>query len=320
MDSHWPFSALAFLHDCACCLALARCAPLRLSAQGTLGAKDVARLAAATASLSSEQDVAFTVGLLHGAGLLRLDGSSLSYALLSDTWLTHPATLQLTSLRSAWWRIALDPNRWFPLVFPPAWKRRWTAVVQAICSWLVRLPPGDWGAVAMAAKELEQRGLFSPPGATGNLPAVRQAVVGHVFTLTDLLLTRILPRLGLVETNEMVGEIHLRPTAEGRHWLRAALNHWQEGPAGDAAVEMDGPPCELDLPPVSSILVGDAPDAVLVLLPLTAPIIAAFVLAQVAERCRTLPALPANWPQEGICYQLTEPSLAQLICLARRSE
>jgi len=335
-DSVTPLKlARAFLHDSARCLALAQGHRLKMLPDGNI---DLAGLSCpfilATLSLTTRREeqapaFSFLVRLLQAAELLQLDGEWLVTGSGMAMWLDQPPASQLLHLRRAWWENLLwDAQALPPLRLPPWLERRWPAIVTAVCTAVAACPANVWTPLASLRMELERAGLLAAPGVAANLPALRNAVKSGVWGLAHFLIHIVLPRLGLLELASVAGQPHLRPTTEGRVWLRTALKQRKDAedvPDGPAlaglpalALELDIPYHDLYLPlpdfPLLTVALAADPGATDVTfdlhLTLTAPAACTFVLMHVAEPLVAVENTTAGVP-ETIAYRATHTTIAR---------
>jgi hypothetical protein len=248
-DTAWPFYPLAFLHDAAACLALARQDRLRLNRWGRLQAGSIARLARVVSlpparpqprSEAQAPELSLLIGLLLRADLLALAGRRIRLGGAAQVWLANPAVLQLEQLRQVWWFHPLINTRWFratrrqqPL------SGRWRGLVLETTRWVTTLSPYEWAPIQYLYQYIEDRGFSEPNGEGANLPQVRRAMARRTREFVQFVATVALPRLGFVERGEDLETQHLRPTPEGVAWLQAALerDRLAADPPQDTAVE-----------------------------------------------------------------------------------
>ncbi len=326
---HWPDLPLAFLHDCARCLALSQQGVLKLNPQGHLQPDSVARLADVWLSHPLSPDarseaqtpaLSFTVRLLQSAALLqRVSAQWLPSPTLS-AWLNQPPALQLLHLRQAWWQHVAWDAAAIPAMSLPAWlQRRWSAVVETVCTGLSESTPDAWLPLHNIPVWLQQAGLLTVPDYVRNLPNVQRSLGAGVWGLAFFLIRTVLPCLGLIELTSNDGQLHLRPTAEGRTWLRIALERRAAAADAQHALEADIPYHELRFPdpafpPLTVALAatsGENSDpAIEIGVTLAAPAACTFLLTHVAEPLPpagpSAPAAPALWR-----YRITHASIAR---------
>ncbi len=325
----WPETPLAFLHDCARCLALSQQGVLKLNPQGHLQPDSVARLAGVWLSHPLSPDVrseaqlpalSFTVRLLQSADLLHSVNAQWLPSPTLSAWLNQPSALQLLRLRQAWWQhVAWDAGG-IPAVGLPAWlQHRWAAVVATICTGLSKSTPAAWLPLHNIPTWLQQAGLLTVPDYVRNLPNVQRSLGAGVWGLASFLIQIVLPCLGLVELTNEDGQLHLRPTAEGRTWLRIALERRAATTDAQHALEEDIPYHELRFPdPTFPLLTaalavtpGETTDPTIeIAATLAAPAACTFLLTHVAEplppAVTSAPAAPPT-----VRYRITPTSIAR---------
>ena len=334
--------ARAFLHDSARCLALAQGHRLKMLPDGNIDLAGLSYpfiLATLSPTISREEQApafSFLVRLLQAAELLHPDGEWLVTGPGMAMWLDQPPASQLLHLRRAWWENLLWDAQALPPLRLPLWlERRWPAIVTTVCTAVAACPANVWTPLASLRMELERAGLLAAPGVAANLPALRSAVKSGVWGLARFLVHSALPRLGLLELTNVEGQIHLRPTEEGRVWLRTALKRRKDAedvPDGPAlvglpvlaglpalALELDVPYHDLYLPlpdfPLLTVALATASSATAEItlnlrLTLTAPAACTFVLMHVAEPLVVVENTIAGVP-ETIAYRATHATIAR---------
>lgn len=322
----------AFLHDCARCLALAHQHRLQLlpgDAVDLSAWPSPFILPTLTQDAQCEEQspaFSFILRLLQAAELLHADAECWRVDTSMATWLGQPSATQLLHLRRAWWEHILWDARALPALRLPPWlERRWPAIVAAVCAAVVAGPTAVWTPLTDLRPELERAGLLAAPGVTANLPALRDVAASGVWNLARFLIHVALPRLGLLELANVAGQPHLRPTEEGRAWLRTALaRHTAAEEAAGAgpsapALEVDVPYQDLCLSPpdfpllTATLPVDPANTAEITLdlrLSVTAPAACTFVLMHVAEPLPAEESAPAGIPAT-VMYRATHATIAR---------